>query len=77
MKFKEGDRVICIDITFSNKPIELNTQYIIKSVLKHPNNRNCVKLLNFYDKFYFYEERFKLDEKYYRKEKIKKLKNEI
>jgi hypothetical protein len=81
MKFKEGDKVICIDAgkkdPMFSTTLELNKQYTIDTygADKIEPRVRLVEKTRPHDIFYAY--RFKLDTVYYRKEKIKKLKNEI
>jgi hypothetical protein len=70
MKFKEGDRVICINNTDNNQLV-LNKHYTVRKIFTE-ENRIC--LLN-HDGKGFYNYRFELDKQYYRKEKIKQLRN--
>jgi hypothetical protein len=77
MKFKEGDIVICIDIRISTKPIVFNKQYTIDKIYDGGTYySNCISLTEFGNQ-HFFAYRFKLDKKYYRKEKLKQLRNEI
>jgi hypothetical protein len=78
MIFKEGDRVICIDNNLSKNQLILNKQYIIKGCIKNSkrSNRDTVELINVNTQPY-YASRFILDKNYYRKEKIKQLRNGV
>jgi hypothetical protein len=77
MKFKNGDRVICIEIG-GNLNLVLGEQYTIRSTT-HITNENeikyIVKLVEIVEKS-FYARRFKLLTEF-RKEKIKQLRNGI
>jgi hypothetical protein len=74
MKYKEGDRIICIDNLGMEKSLTLNEQYVF---IKTDNI--YLSIMDKYGKHihYLLIERFKLDEKYYRKEKLNQLRNEI
>jgi hypothetical protein len=71
MEFKKGDRVICID-TYSINQLILNKQYTVE-VYNILTTGSAIKLVGVETTYYTY--RFKLDEKYYRKEKLKQLRN--
>ena len=73
MGFKEGDMIICIDASYMNSLV-LNEQYIViasNSIFIDIKNKHNINFC------YILPERFILDEKYYRKEKLKQLRNEI
>ena len=72
MKFNVGDRIICIN-NKDNHILNLNQQYVVTKVLTYVN-RICI--LN-YERKSFYVHRFELDKLYYRKVKLKQLRNGI
>jgi hypothetical protein len=73
MAFNKGDVVICIDDSYSFCELILNEHYIVREV--YDNGKILLK--DVYSKSAFFEKRFILDKNYYRKEKIKKLRNGI
>jgi hypothetical protein len=70
MEFKEGDRVICIVAGY--KKLIINKQYIIKRV-----DNDFIFFIDGGVFVAYSKNRFKLDTNYYRKEKLKQLRNEI
>jgi hypothetical protein len=74
MKFKEGDRVVCIDNNGHEEILTLNKQYFV-CYIDDDDFFNVIA--NNGEELSFFKKRFKLDKNYYRKQKIKQLRNGI
>jgi hypothetical protein len=75
MDFKIGDRVICIDNSI-NKQLKLHKQYIIEDISCNLSGDSYIIIDN-YSRCAYRMSRFILDKQYYRKQKIKQLRNGI
>lgn len=70
--FKVGDKVICVDASFSNDVLTLNKKYtIIDSYISYSGIIYVINDRGYKELFYF--ERFILDIKVIRKEKLNKI----
>jgi hypothetical protein len=74
MIFKKGDRVICIDVVDAPFGLCLNKQYIILYTHVTGPNIDTVTLEE-NPLVTYYSNRFILNKQYYRKEKLKQLRN--
>jgi hypothetical protein len=73
MKFKKGDKVICIDNKYVEDALILNNQYTVTNIF-----HNSIKITTLEHKDrQFLSNRFKLDEKQFRNQKIKQLKGDF
>jgi hypothetical protein len=76
MDFKIGDRVIYIDNDDKYNILKQYMQYIIVGI-NNNYTETYVYLKDHSSNLLFNINRFKLDKKYYRKEKLKQLRNDI
>lgn len=75
--FKEGDRIKCLVNDNYDFQLDLNESYIFVKYFGYDNfGKDNYIVIKGYEDILYMAERFELDKKYYRKEKLKFLNND-